>query len=129
MLYIPLLCTNVFIIMGFPGGSVVNNPLADAGDTDLIPGLERLPGERHDNPLQYSCLGNPIDRGAWWATVHGIIKESDTAEQLNISPLWYHIQYCYCHKHSPYISYLSATLHSILCKHWCLYCLHLPFSE
>ena len=103
--------------MGFPGGSVVNNPLADAGDADLIPRLERLPGERNDNPLQYSCLGNPIDRGAWWATVHGIIKESVTAEQLNISPLWYHIQYCYFHKNSPCINYLSATLHSILCKH------------
>ena len=50
--------------MGFPGGSVVNNPLADAGDADLIPRLERLPGEGKENPLQYFCLGNPMDRGA-----------------------------------------------------------------
>ena len=63
--------------MGFPGGSVVNNPLADAGDADLIPGLERLPGERHDNPLQYYCLGNPMDKRAWQATVHRVAKESD----------------------------------------------------
>ena len=102
--------------MGLPGGSVVNNPLANAGDADSISGLGRLPGEGNDNPLQYSCLGNPMDRGAWWATVHGFIKESDTAEQLNIPPLWYQIQYCYCHKHSTYTSYLSPTLHSILCN-------------
>jgi len=42
-----------------------------------IPGLGRSPGERKDNPLQYSSLGNPMDRGAWWATVHGVAKESD----------------------------------------------------
>ena len=67
--------------MGFPGGSVVNSPLADEGDPDLIPRLERLPGEGKENPLQYFCLGNPMDRGAWWATVHGVIKKSRT--QLN----------------------------------------------
>ena len=51
--------------MSFPGGSVVKNPPASAGDTGLIPGLERSPGERNGNPLQYSSLGNPMDRGAW----------------------------------------------------------------
>ena len=44
------------------------------GDPGLIPGLERSPGEGNGNPLQYSCLENPMDRGAWWATVHGIAK-------------------------------------------------------
>ena len=44
----------------------------------LIPGLGRPPGEENGNPLQESCLGNPVDRGAWWATVHGAPKESDT---------------------------------------------------
>ena len=46
----------------------------DAGDAGLIPRLGRYPGEGNGNPLQYSCLGNPMDRGAWWATVHGVSK-------------------------------------------------------
>ena len=62
--------------MGFPGGSAVKNLPANEGDAGLIPGLGRSPGEESDNPLQYSCLGNPMDRGAWQATVHGVTKES-----------------------------------------------------
>ena len=61
---------------------MVKNPPANAGDIrDLgsIPGLGRSPGERHSNPLQYSCLENPMERGAWWATVHKAI-ESDITE-------------------------------------------------
>ena len=50
---------------GFPGGSVVKNPPANAGDTGLIPGSGRSSGEGNGNPLQYSCLDNPMDRGAW----------------------------------------------------------------
>ena len=50
---------------------MVKNPLANAGDAGLIPGLERSPGEGNGKPLQYSCLGNPMDRGVWRATVHG----------------------------------------------------------
>ena len=56
---------------------VVKNPLADAGDTrdtGVIPGSERFPRGRHGNPVQYSCLENPMDRGAWWATVHTVTK-------------------------------------------------------
>ena len=52
-------------------------PPANAGDTDLIPELGISPGEGNGNPFQYSCLGNPKDRGAWWATVPGITEESD----------------------------------------------------
>ena len=63
--------------MGFPCGSVVNNPYAHAGDAGLIPGLGRYPGERNGNPVHYSCLENPINRGAWPATVHGYAKELD----------------------------------------------------
>ena len=54
---------------------------ASAGDIGLIPGLGRSPGEGNGNPLQYSCLENPMERGAWRATVHGVAKELDT--QLN----------------------------------------------
>ena len=61
--------------MGFPGGSVVKNPPANAGDTrdtGSIPGSGRSPGEGNGNPLQCFCLENPMDRGAWWASVHGL---------------------------------------------------------
>ena len=60
--------------MGFPGGSVVKNPPANAGDMGSFPGSGKSPGEGNGNPFQYSCLGNPTDRGAWWATVHGVAK-------------------------------------------------------
>jgi len=61
-------------IYGLPSGSVVKNPPANAEDTGLVPGLARCPGEGNGNPLQYSCLGNFMDRGAWQATVHGVAK-------------------------------------------------------
>ena len=60
------------------GSSMVKNPPANAGDAGSIPGLGRSPGKGNGNPLQYSCLENPIDRGAWWAAVHGVAKELDT---------------------------------------------------
>ena len=50
---------------------------ANAGDMDLIPGLGRSPVGGQGNPLQYTCLENPMDRGAWWATVHGVAKRHD----------------------------------------------------
>ena len=53
---------------------LTKSPPANAGDAVLIPGLERSPGDGNNNPLQYPCLENPMDRGAWWATVHGVIK-------------------------------------------------------
>ena len=60
--------------MGFPGGSEDKVSTCNAGDPGSIPGLGRSPGEGNGNPLQYSCLENPINRGAWWATVHGVTK-------------------------------------------------------
>ena len=53
---------------------MVKNLSANAGDAGLIPGLERCPGEGNGNQLPYSCLGNSMDRGAWWATVHGVAR-------------------------------------------------------
>ena len=58
----------------FPGTSAGRESAYNAGDLGSIPGLGRYPGERHGNPLQYSCLENPMDRGAWWATVHWVAK-------------------------------------------------------
>ena len=60
--------------MGFPCGSAGKEPACNAGDPDLIPGLGRSPGEGHGNLLQYSCLENSMDRGAWWAIVLGVPK-------------------------------------------------------
>ena len=60
--------------LGFPGGSEVKASACNAGDPGSIPGSGRSPGEGNGNPLQYSCLENPMDRGAWWATVHGFAK-------------------------------------------------------
>ena len=64
-------------MMGFIGGSVVQNPPANVGVAGSIPGSGRSPGEGNGNPLQYFCLENRIDRGAWQATVDGFAK-SDT---------------------------------------------------
>ena len=60
--------------MGFPGGSEDKASACNVGDPGSIPGLGRSPGEGNGNPLQYSCLENPMDRGTWRATVHGVAK-------------------------------------------------------
>ena len=65
------------VYFGIPGGSDGKESTCNAEDLGSIPGLGRSPGGGHGNPLQYSCLENPMDRGAWWATVH-CRKESDT---------------------------------------------------
>ena len=67
--------------MGFPGGSAVKNLPANVEDARCSVqslGWEASPGEGNGNPLPCSCLGKPVDRGAWWATVHGVAKELDT---------------------------------------------------
>ena len=69
---------------------VVKNLPTSAGDSrdvGLIPGLGRVPEEGNGYPLQYSCLGSPMDRGAWRATVHGVAKESDTTSVTKQQPL------------------------------------------
>ena len=63
--------------MGFHGGLDGKESACNAGDLGSVPGLGRLPGEGNGSPLQYSCLENSMDRGAWWATVYGV-KESRT---------------------------------------------------
>ena len=87
---VSLFWCNIFLpeelTSGFPGGSVVNNPPVDEGDTrdmSLIPGSGRSPGGGNGNPLRYSCLGNPMDRGAWWAT--GVRHDLVTRQQLELT--------------------------------------------
>ena len=67
---------NLIYVYGFPGGSMVKTPPANAGDAGLIPGSRRFPGEENGSHflLQYSCLDNPMDKGTWQATVHGVAK-------------------------------------------------------
>ena len=68
----------------FPSGSEGKESAYSVGDLGLMPGLGRSPGERNGCPLQYSCLENSMDRGAWWATAYGV-TESDMTEQLTLS--------------------------------------------
>ena len=92
-------CRRVRVTRGFPGGTVVKNPPADAGDPGLIPGSGRSPGEGNRSTLQYSCLGNPMDRGAWWATVHDVTKELDMTERLSM--------HVHTHSHQSPLDHLS----------------------
>ena len=91
LLLLPVLggiCDNV--MWGFPGGAVVKNPPANAGDArdmGLIPGSGRSPGGGNGNPLQYSCLENPMDRGAWQATIYGVAKSQKQLSNWVI--LWF----------------------------------------
>ena len=78
---------------GSPGAPIITNPPASigaAGDAGLIPGLGRPPGGGHGNPLQYSCLENPVDRGPWQATIRGVTKSR--TEQKRLSALCTHTQ-------------------------------------
>ena len=71
------------IYKGFPGSSDGKKSACSAGDPGLIPGSGGSPGEGNDYPLQYSCLENSIDRGAWWATVHGVTKSPKLLRDLS----------------------------------------------
>ena len=66
-------------------GSEVKVSASNAGDPGLIPGLGRSPGERNGNPLQYSCLENPMDGGVWWAMVHGVAKSRTRLSDLTFT--------------------------------------------
>ena len=79
--------------MGFLGSSDGKASAYNAGDPGVIPGSGRSPGEGNGTPLQYSCLENPMDRGVWWATIHGVAKSwtqlSDFTSLYNISSYYY----------------------------------------
>ena len=92
-------CSYLHSPVGFPGGSEDKASTCNAGDQGSIPGLGRSPGEGNGNPLQYSCLENPMDRGAWRATVHGVAR----------SRTWLS-DFTHTHTHTPPLSY--PDLHS-----------------
>ena len=71
------------VLLGFPGGSDSKEPACHVGDLGLIPGLGRSPGGGYGNPLQYSGLENPLDRGAWRATVHGVARSLTRLSDFN----------------------------------------------
>ena len=78
--------------MGFPGGSEGKAPAHNAGDPGSIPRSGSSPGEGNGNPLQYSCLENPMDGRAWWATVHGVSKSWTRLRELtspHLNILWH----------------------------------------
>ena len=80
--------------LGFSGGTVVKNPPDKQGNTrdeGSVCGSGRSPGGGNDNPLQYSCLGNPMDTGAWWATVHGVTEDSDMTQQISNNKNYFYL--------------------------------------
>ena len=91
-------------LMGFPGSSDGKASAYNAGDPGSIPGSGRSPGEGNSNPLQYSCLENPMDWGAWWATVHGVAKSRTQLSDFSLLYNW---------KFVP-LNHLSHLPHSIL---------------
>ena len=93
-------------VRGFPGGSNGKVSACNAGDTGSVPGSGRSPGEGKSNPLQYSCLENPMDRGAWWSSVHGVTKS-----QTQVSDFTFPLQ-VYIHiKLNRWAVHLKLTLH------------------
>ena len=77
-------CRSISLLMGFPGGAVGKQSSCNAGDTGSIPRSGWSPGEGHGNPIQDSCLENPMDSRAWWATVHRVAKNGTWLKQLSI---------------------------------------------
>ena len=98
MLLICSFCSELRSLVEFPGGTVVKNLPANAGgtrNTGSITGLGRAPGVANSNPLQHSCLGNPLDRGSWRATVPGVTKSWTQLKQLSMHACtWPGIQNC-----------------------------------
>ena len=81
---------SIYLFMGFPGGAEVKASACNVGDLGSIPGLGRSPGEGNVNTLLYSCLENPMDGGAWWATIHGSQRvRHDWATSLSLSLYWF----------------------------------------
>ena len=91
----------------FPGGSEGKESTCNAGDSGSIPGLGRSAGEGTGNPFQYSCLENPMDRGAWWATVHGVAKSRTQQKQLSTGQLT-HLGWVWCPQEARVVRWQNA---------------------
>ena len=74
--------------MDFPDGSDYKASACNAGDPGSIPGSGRSPGEGNGNPLQHSCLENPMDRGAWWTMVHGVTQSQTLQKRVSMHTQW-----------------------------------------
>ena len=94
-----------------PGSSGLKNLPASLGDVGSIPASGRSPAEGNGNPLQYSYLGNPIDIGAWLATVHEVTKRSGTTERVNNNILEFMLQFCLQQTFISFVSLLSQLLY------------------
>ena len=79
---------SLWTLRSFPGGALVKNPPANTGDVGSIPGSKRSPVGGNGNPLQYSCLEKPMNRGAWWATVHEVAKSQTQLSTMNPMDTW-----------------------------------------
>ena len=111
------LCMHLLSKLASQVALVINNPPANAGDmteVGLIPGLGRYPGEGHGNPLQYSWLENPVDRGAWWAIVHRVMKSQTQLKWLSTKCSYANFLLFVCLKYSilnfSFMQQLSVTL-------------------
>ena len=134
----------------FPGGSVIKNLPVNAGEPGSVLGLGRSPRRGHGNPLQYSCLENPTDRGAWRATVHGVAKSWTRLKQLSRSSSTHTHTYTYqcIHPHTHTFLYMDTNKDTyslllvylisfpsillLLCPHWSkafVICLAVSFGE
>ena len=103
-------------VSGFPGSLHCKASAYNVGDPGSIPGLGRSPGEGNGNPLQYSCLENPMDRGAWWATVHGVAK-SQTRLKCPLMDKWIN-NIWYIHTIEYYSTINKNEKKCLLLQHW-----------
>ena len=108
--------------LGFPGDSMVKNLLVNAGNMDLIPGLERSPGEGNGNPLQYSCLGNPMDKGAWQATFHGVPKSQTQLNNQHHNNHRLGLPSWQSNTHATYATILNIKSHLWSTNKFCIVC-------
>ena len=83
--------------MGFPGGSEVKASASNVGDLGSVPGLGRFPGEGNGNPLQYSCLENRMDGGAWWSIIHGVAKSRTRLSDFTFTFTFFQLEFHHLH--------------------------------